>query len=141
MLSIAYIIYGAGIANISGPPEFTPVFSGVRVARSLVLFVMFCRLVFVLFFRFLLAIVLSALRFTASSCYSFGIFNFSYLIYKEVIRKIKLFTPWINKHFSLFSRSTSEVTSSRNVVVGSTNEVVEICCGQFDECVSEASNI
>jgi hypothetical protein len=31
----------AGTANASGAPEFTPVFSGVRVARSLVVYVMF----------------------------------------------------------------------------------------------------
>jgi hypothetical protein len=31
----------------SGAPEFTPNFSGVRVARSLVFCVMFCRLLFV----------------------------------------------------------------------------------------------
>ena len=32
---------GAGTANPSGAPEFTPGFSGVRVARSLVLYVCF----------------------------------------------------------------------------------------------------
>jgi len=39
---------GAGTANPSGAPEFTHVFSGVRHARSLVSFVMFCRSLFVL---------------------------------------------------------------------------------------------
>ena len=48
----------AGTASHSGAPEFTPVFDGVRVARSLVLCVMFCRSLFVLF---LLAIVLSVI--------------------------------------------------------------------------------
>jgi hypothetical protein len=38
---------GAGTANPSGAPEFTPVLSGVRVTRSLVL-CMFCRSFFVL---------------------------------------------------------------------------------------------
>ena len=48
----------------------TPVFSGVRVTRSLVLYVMFCRSLFV---HFLLIIVLSGLlRYTDSDC-SFGI--------------------------------------------------------------------
>ena len=52
--------------------EFTPVVSVVRVSRSLVLCVMFCRLLFVLYL-FLLAIVLSILlRFTSSD---FGIMN------------------------------------------------------------------
>ena len=46
----------SGTASHSGAPEFTPVFDGVRVARSLVLCVMFCRSLFVLF---LLAIILS----------------------------------------------------------------------------------
>jgi hypothetical protein len=59
---------------------FTPVFSGVGVARSLVFCVMFCRslLVRVSYF-FLLAIVLYVLRFTASD-YPFGIFNIFLLI-------------------------------------------------------------
>jgi hypothetical protein len=41
--------------NPSRAYEFTPVFNGVRVARSLVFYVVFCRSLFVLF---LLAIVL-----------------------------------------------------------------------------------
>ena len=43
--------------DLSSPP----VFSGVRVTRSLVFFVMFCRSVFVLLSIFLLEIVLSLL--------------------------------------------------------------------------------
>jgi hypothetical protein len=39
----------AGTAYPSGASEFTPVFSGVRVARSLVVCVVFCRLLFILF--------------------------------------------------------------------------------------------
>jgi hypothetical protein len=62
--------YGVGTAYPSGTPEFTLVVSGVRVIGSLVLCVMFCRLLFVLYL-FILAIVLSILlRFTASD---FGI--------------------------------------------------------------------
>ena len=38
---------GAGTAYPSGTPEFTPVFSGVRVPQSLVFSVMFCRSLFV----------------------------------------------------------------------------------------------
>ena len=37
---------GAGIANPSEAPEFTPVFSGVRVAKPLVFSVVFCRSLF-----------------------------------------------------------------------------------------------
>ena len=39
---------GAGITKLSGAPEFTPVFSGGRVDRSLVFCVVFCRLLCVL---------------------------------------------------------------------------------------------
>jgi len=56
--------------HLSSPPVFT----GVRVTRSLVLYV-FCRSLFVLLYFFLLAIVLSVLlRYTDSGC-SFGIFK------------------------------------------------------------------
>ena len=51
------------------------VFSGVCVARSLVFCVVFCRLLFVLF-SLSLVIELSALRFTDSYYYLFGIFKF-----------------------------------------------------------------
>ena len=51
----------------------SPVSSGVRVARSLVFCAVFCRSLFVLFYFFLFAIVLSVLRFTDSE-YIFGIF-------------------------------------------------------------------
>ena len=64
--------YGVGSAYPSETPEFTPVVRVVRVTRSLVLCVMFCRLLFVLYL-FLLPIVLSILlRFTSSD---FGIMN------------------------------------------------------------------
>jgi hypothetical protein len=58
-----------------------PVVSGVRVTRSLVFCVMFCRSLFVLF---LLAIVLSVLRFTDSD-YPFGVFKL-FLIWISVCR-------------------------------------------------------
>ena len=68
---------GAWPVHPSGAPEFTPVFSWVRVAESVVFCVMFCRSLFVLLYFFfwplcclsfghcvvcLLAIVLSVLR-------------------------------------------------------------------------------
>jgi hypothetical protein len=43
---------GAGTAHSSGAPEFTPVLSGARVTRSLVLCVMFCISLFVLLYFF-----------------------------------------------------------------------------------------
>jgi len=64
----------AGTAYPSGPPEFTPGFCRVSVARSLVLCVVFqdrC-LSFVLF---LLVIILSVLLRFAVSDYPFGIFK------------------------------------------------------------------
>jgi hypothetical protein len=64
----------AGAACPSGAHEFTPDFSGVVVARSLVFFVVFLRLLF-FFVLFLLIIVLSVLRFTDID-YPFGIFKF-----------------------------------------------------------------
>ena len=74
---------GARTSYPSGAPEFTPVFSGVCVTRSLVLCVIFvdrvCSLVLfvlaiVLSVLLLLVIVLSVLRFTDSD-YPFGIFK------------------------------------------------------------------
>jgi hypothetical protein len=61
---------GAGTAYPSGAPEITPSSNWVRVARSLVFCVVFCRLFF------LLAIVLSVLRFPDSE-YPFGTSNSS----------------------------------------------------------------
>jgi hypothetical protein len=65
--------FWAGTAYPSGAPKFTPVFSGVRVTRSLVLYVCFvghCLSIC----TFLLAIVLSVLRYTDFD-YPFGIFK------------------------------------------------------------------
>ena len=56
---------GAGTTLHSGAPEFTPCFSGVHVARSLVFCVVFCRsFFFFAFVPFPLAIVSVLLRFT-----------------------------------------------------------------------------
>jgi hypothetical protein len=64
---------GDGTAYLSGAHEFTPIISGVRVARSLVFCVMFCRLLFYLFVLFRFVIVLSVLPRFTSSDYPFGI--------------------------------------------------------------------
>jgi hypothetical protein len=64
---------GAGTVYLSGAPEVTPGFSGVRVFRSLVLCVCFVdRCLF--FCIFSSAIVLSGLQYTDSD-YTFGIFK------------------------------------------------------------------
>jgi hypothetical protein len=64
---------GEGTAYPSGTPEFTLVVSGVHVIGSLVLCVMFCRLLFVLYL-FLWATAFSILlRFIA---FDFGIMKF-----------------------------------------------------------------
>jgi hypothetical protein len=63
-------------------PEYLslpPVFGGVRVARSLVFCVVFCRSLFVLLFLFLLAIVFSVLLRTTYSDYRFWSSNSSYI--------------------------------------------------------------
>ena len=67
---------GAGTAYPSGAPEFTTGFSGVRVTWSLVLYVYFVDRCwsFLAFVLFLMAIVLSVLRYTDSD-YPFGIFK------------------------------------------------------------------
>ena len=64
------------MAHPSGESEFNfPVFSGVRVARTLVLFcVIFCRSLFFLFVLFLLAFILPVLRYTPSD-YPIGTFK------------------------------------------------------------------
>jgi hypothetical protein len=60
-------------------PEFIPVFSEVRVTRSLVICVMLCRSLFVLFH---LAILLSVLR-VSDSDKPFGIFKL-FVMYTNV---------------------------------------------------------
>ena len=64
---------GAGTAHPSGVPEFSPVFSGVRVTRSLVL-CMFCRSLFVQMSFFFWPLCCLLLRFTDSD-YPLGIFK------------------------------------------------------------------
>jgi hypothetical protein len=70
---------GAETANPSEAPEFTPVFSGVRVTRSLVLCVCFVDRC-LSFGPFLLAIVLSVLLRYMDSDYLFGIFKLFLLL-------------------------------------------------------------
>jgi len=73
----AYFVFissGAGIAYPSGAPEFTPVFSGVRVTRSLVLYVCFvdlCLSCCTFSFCHLLSVLLRC----TDSDYPFGIFK------------------------------------------------------------------
>jgi len=89
---------GAGTAYPSGAPEFTPFFSAVRVTRSLVLFLMFCRSLFVLF---LLAIVLSVLWYTDSD-YPFGVFKIFFDIYMPVYIKTESNNFYCNELSILF---------------------------------------
>ena len=67
----------SGTANPSGVPEFTPVLSGVHVARSLFFCVVFCSSLFVPFF--MLALVLPVLLFKAFN-YLFVILNSDFLL-------------------------------------------------------------
>ena len=70
LLNTTGAIYGAGTTYHSGAP---PVFSGVRVARCLVFYLLCC---ISLFDTFSMAIVLSVFRFTASG-YPFDTFKLS----------------------------------------------------------------
>ena len=67
--------------NLSSPP----VFSGVRVTRSLVLYVGFVHR-FLYFVHFLLAIVLSVLLRYTDSDFLFGIFNLFLRLIKDMYR-------------------------------------------------------
>ena len=72
---MTYVTCGAGPANPSGAHEFTPVFSGVCVVRSLVFCVIFVYIIVCHFVRFRLVTVLFVfLRFMTSNC-PFGIFK------------------------------------------------------------------
>ena len=64
----------------SRAPEFTPEFSGVRVARSLVFCVVFCRSLCVPLSFFLLVIALSVLLRFMDSDYPFGVFSWTSLV-------------------------------------------------------------
>jgi hypothetical protein len=66
--TIFHILNGCHIWSRNFPEHLisTPVFSGVHIALFLVFCVVFCRSMFVLFYFFPLAIVLSVLRFTPS---------------------------------------------------------------------------
>jgi len=61
-----------GLLSLLENMSSSQVYSGLRVARSLVFCVVLCRSLFVLLSFFLLAIVLSVLRFKASD-YPYGI--------------------------------------------------------------------
>ena len=67
----------AGIAYPSGASEFTPVFSKVRVVRSLVLCVVFCSSLFVLLSFFIWS--LCCLSFFGFWCSPLGVFKFFFL--------------------------------------------------------------
>jgi len=82
-----------------------PVFSGVRVARSLVFCAMFCRSLFVLFH---LSIVLSVLRFTASE-YPFGTFKL-FFIKIPILQTVRL--PFLSPRHSNKWQSSSEIIHS-----------------------------
>ena len=87
------------VHTLPGHLSLPSVFRGVRVARSLVFYVVFCRLLFVLF---LLTIVLYVLRFTASD-YPFGILDLRLLI-----------TPLVSLSFStpcMYNANTISLTS------------------------------
>jgi hypothetical protein len=74
----------------SGAPEFTPVISGYRVARSSDFCVMFCRSLFVLLFlSFWSLCCLFYFRFTASD-YPFGIYKLFLVFIEDIEFRSKL---------------------------------------------------
>ena len=95
------------------------VFSGVRVALSLVFCVMFCRLLFVVcsVVLCLWAIVLSVLRYTASG-YPFGIFKtflwqFIYCNNQGHLKEFNYRTPSVRSLFrSPFKRRSNNIPNS-----------------------------
>ena len=76
------VISGTGTAYSSVTHEFIHVFSGVRVARSFVFCVVFCRSLFILF---LLDIVLSILLRFKDSDYPFS--TFKLFLYNYSLKK------------------------------------------------------
>jgi hypothetical protein len=90
MLHLLYSLLEQELYTLPEHLSSPPVFSEVRVPRSLVLCVMFCRSFFV---PFHLAIVLSVLRFTGSN-YPFGIFKlFLSNILKWILTEISFISP------------------------------------------------
>jgi uncharacterized membrane protein len=81
---------GTGTAYRSGTTEFTPGFSGVHVAQSLVFCVVFCRSLFVLLSFLSWHIVLFVLLRLTVSDYSVGILDLLFLI-TQLVSKIYCF--------------------------------------------------
>ena len=80
---------GAGTGYLSGAPDFTPSFSGVRVARSLVFSVVFCRSLLVLCSFTVCHCVCFLLRFTDCD-YHFRTLKFFFLMDRHDITEILL---------------------------------------------------
>jgi hypothetical protein len=72
-------------------PEFTPNFSGVRVARSLVFSVVFCRSLFVLIFPFLIIVLSVLLRSTD--------FDYPFVFFKLFLHFIFLILLHLHKNY------------------------------------------
>ena len=101
---MAGVTSGAGTAYPSGAPEFTPIFSGVCVTRSLyfmyVLYIIVCPFVI-----FLLAIVLSVLLRYKDSDYPFTDY------YTASYKKYQLHL--LKKSFKFPKRSSEAITRRR----------------------------
>jgi hypothetical protein len=76
----AFTTGGGGTTHPSGQPEFTPGFQWVRITRTLAVYVMFCRSLFVLLDLLFLAIVLSVLPRNTDYDYPFGVLKLKDLI-------------------------------------------------------------
>ena len=81
--------------QLTVPENLNPslVFSEVRVVRSLVFYVVFCKSLFVLFFLLLVIVLSVFLRFTVSDC-TFGIFK-PFLTQHLIIDKINEWSQFV----------------------------------------------
>jgi len=104
-----HVTYGAETAYPSVSDKFTPVSSGVRVARSLVVCVLLYRSSFVLLHLFLLGIVFSVLPWFADYCYTLLSSNFSLRPYSSQINRTRAYIVFrvlevvvFQQHFLLY---------------------------------------
>jgi hypothetical protein len=79
----AFTTGGGGTTHPSGQPEFTPGFQWVRITRTLAVYVMFCRSLFVLLDLLFLAIVLSVLPRNTDYDYPFGVLKLKDTVIKH----------------------------------------------------------
>jgi hypothetical protein len=93
-------IYWTAIQN---KDSSNPVFSGVRVVRSLVFYVVFCISLFVLF-RFAIALVISS--------------NFSYTFLNRTLKRCRVYISWSHNNNNLKCTSKNSSKKENGAVAG-----------------------